>query len=141
MQLTARQATLLHGWLWTKPTLTWKDIVSRKLTFQQLMNVGIPIREMVTLQADPKEWVKHAQVGHRHLRLMIEWPANPFDHFGMDLADLLAMRLSVDELVRMDVTYEQLKKNGLNARTEAMFKFCPEEWEILGKPLHVEKEK
>ena len=139
MQLTARQATLLHGWLWTKPTLTWKDIVSRKLTFQQLVNVGISIREMVTMQADPAEWVRHAQAGQRHLRLMIEWPANPFQHFGMDLADLLAMRLSVDELVRMDVTYEQLKKNGLNPRMELMFKFSPEEWDVLGRPEGVEK--
>ena len=138
MYLTARQATLLHGWLWTKPTLSWRDVVTRKLTFQELINVGIPIREMVTMQADPKEWVKHAQAGIRHLPLMIEWPANPFDHFGMDLADLLSMRLSVVDLVRMDVTYDQLRRNGLSPRTEAMFKFSPEEWELLGAP-EVEK--
>ena len=133
MQLTARQATQLHGWLWTKPTLTWKDVVARKLTFDRLVAVGIPIRELVVLQPDPAQWVEHADVGLKHLRKMLEWPANPFDHFGADLADLLGMRLSVVELVRMDVTYDQLVRNGMNARTEAMFKFSPEEWEVMGK--------
>ena len=133
MYLTARQATLLHGWIFTKPTLTWNDVLSRKLTFEKLLNTGISIREMVTMQADPQEWVDHAYAGLRHLRLMMKWPANPFTHFGADLADLLSMRLSVDELVQMEVTYDQLKMNGLNPRTEAMFKFRQEEWEVLGR--------
>ena len=133
MQLTARQSTMLHGWLWTKPTLTWKDVLLHKLTFDKLLAAGVSVREMVTMQADPAEWVKHTGVGMRHLRLMIDWPANPFEHFGADLADLLSMRLTVDELVRMDVTYDQLVRNGMSARTEAMFKFCPEEWAVLGK--------
>ena len=133
MHLTARQATLLYGRLRTKPTLTWNDIVARKLTFDGLLAVGIPVRELILIQPDPVQWVQHAGVDLRHLRKMMEWPANPFDHLGADLADVLALKLSVVEMVRMEVTYGQLVRHGMDARTELMFKFAPEEWELLGK--------
>ena len=131
--LTPRQATLLHGWVWTKPTLIWADVLSLNLTLDKLLAVGLSVRDLVMLQPDPEQWVKHAGAGMKHMRMMIVWPANPFDHFGADLADLLATRPTVSELVKMDVTYDQLVRNGMTARTEAMFKFCAEEWEVLGR--------
>ena len=133
MQLTPRQATLLHGWVWTKPTLIWADVLALRLTLDHLLEAGLPVSDLVMLQPDPAQWVKHAGASLKHLRWMIVWPANPFTHFGADLADLLAMRPTADELVKMDVTYDQLVRNGMSARTEGMFKFCPEEWEVLGR--------
>ena len=133
MILTARQATLIHGWIHTKPTLEWADIVTRKHTFDSLLAAGLTTNELLTIQPDPAQWAKHGGACLKHLRQMILWPANPFEHFSADLADLLAVHLTVDELVRMNVTYDQLVRSGMTARTESMFKFCKEEWEVLGK--------
>lgn len=64
---------------------------------------------------------------------MMPWGANPFRHFGADLADVLSMGLSALELIRMDVDYHELVQNGMNERTERMFKFDEVEWSMLGK--------
>jgi hypothetical protein len=133
MILTARQATLVHGWLNPKNTLVWADVVALKLTMDKLLAFGLTANNLLTIQPDPMQWTRHGGAGLKHLRLMILWPANPFEHLGADLADLLGMNLKVDELVRMNVTYDQLVRHGMTARTEAMFKFSREEWEVLGK--------
>jgi hypothetical protein len=133
MQLTARQATLVHGWIRTKPTLNWPDVVSLKHTMDSLLAIGLTANELLTIQPDPAHWTRQGGATLKHLRLMMLWPANPFEHFHADLADLLGLHLKVDELVRMNVTYDQLVRNGMTARTESMFKFCKEEWAVMGK--------
>ena len=65
---------------------------------------------------------------------MIIWPANPFKHFNADLADVLSMKFTSIEMIRMDVTYNQLVSHGMNERTEHMFHFDSEEWSMLGRP-------
>ena len=64
---------------------------------------------------------------------MITWPANPFTHLGADLADVLTMKLSALEMVRMDITYSQLKAYGMNESTERLFRYDSDEWEMIGK--------
>ena len=135
-RLTPRQSTLLHGWLNPIPTLTWDDVKRRKLTVDFLLEKAkLRPSDLVVLQPDPRQWVQHAGAGIKHTRLMIPWPANPFTHLGADLADVLSMKLTAVELVRMDVTYTQLVANGLNERTERMFRFDEEEWKMLGKQM------
>ena len=134
IKLTPRQSTLLHGWLNPVPTLRWEDVKKRKLTVDFLLEKAkLSPSDLVVLQPDPRQWVQHAGASLKHTRLMIIWPANPFTHLGADLADVLSMKLTSVELVRMDVTYSQLIANGLNERTERMFRFDEEEWGMLGK--------
>jgi hypothetical protein len=134
IKLTPRQSTLLHGWLNPVPTLRWEDVKKRKLTMEFLLETAkLRPSDLVVLQPDPRQWVQHAGASLKHTRLMIIWPANPFTHLGADLADVLSMKLTSVELVRMDVTYSQLIANGLNERTERMFRFDEEEWGMLGK--------
>lgn len=134
IKLTPRQSTLLHGWLNPVPTLRWEDVKKRKLTVDFLLEKAkLRPSDLVVLQPDPRQWVQHAGASLKHTRLMIIWPANPFTHLGADLADVLSMKLTSVELVRMDVTYSQLIANGLNERTERMFRFDEEEWGMLGK--------
>ena len=132
IKLTPRQSTLLHGWLSPVPTLTWEDVKRRKLTVDFLLEKA-KLRPSDLLQPDPRQWVQHAGASLKHTRMMIIWPANPFTHLGADLADVLSMKLTAVVLVRMDVTYSQLTANGLNERTERMFRFDEEEWRMLGK--------
>ena len=134
IMLTPRQSTLIHGWLNSIPTLTWNDVKRRRLTIENLLAANLRPADLVTLQTDPNQWVKHAGAQLKHIRIMIIWPANPFKHFNADLADVLSMKFTSIEMIRMDVTYNQLVSHGMNERTERMFHFDSEEWSMLGRP-------
>ena len=133
--LTPRQSTLIHGWLAPVPTLTWSDVLkSKNLTIDFLLTEAkLRPSDLVVIQPDPAQWAKHAGASLKHARIMTAWPANPFTHLGADLADVLSMKLTAEEMVRMDVTYRQLLSNGMNDRTERLFRFDTEEWGMLGK--------
>ena len=131
--LTSRQAIQIFGWLNVRTTLTWNDVLRLRLSLDQLMAYGLRAAELFGIQPDPVQWIRHAGAGLKHARFMQPWGANPFVHFGADLADVLSMELTVVELVRMNVTYAQLLEHGMTQRTEAMFKLDEAEWEMLGK--------
>ena len=131
--LTARQCTQIFGWLPTRNILVWEDVLRLKLTLDRLIAFGLRAGDLVLLQPDPAQWVQHAGATLKHARFMQPWGANPFVHFGADLGDVLAMGLSITEMVRMEISYAQLVANGMNARTEQMFKLDAEEWKMLGK--------
>ena len=133
ISLTPRQSTLIHGWLNPVRTLTWNDVKKKKLTFDFLIEAKLRPSDLAMIQPDPIQWVKHAGATLKNARQMIVWPANPFLHLGADLADVLSMKLSVDELIRMDVSHAQLIIHGMNAKTELFFRFDQEEWSMLGK--------
>ena len=43
------------------------------------------------------------------------------------------MKLSLAEMLRMDISYKQLVAKGMNEYTEGMFKFDSDECAMLGK--------
>ena len=135
ISLTARQATFLTGWLNPHPTITWADTLRLHLTLDSFLSAKVRPSDLVTLQPDPLQWVQHAGAGLKHARVMMAWGVNPFSHLGADLADVISLRLSVHEMMRMGITHEQLVLNGMTERTELMFRLGgEEEWEMLGKP-------
>lgn len=131
--LTARQSTRIFGWFPTRTILVWADVLRLRLTLDQLIAYGLRAGDLVLVQPDPAQWVQHAGATLKHARLMQPWGANPFVHLGADLGDVLAMRLSLAEMVRMEISHAQLVANGMDARTEQMFKLDADEWKILGK--------
>ena len=136
IRLTPRQSTLIHGWINPVPTLTWDDVRRRRklLTFDYLLlTAKLRPADLVTLQADPVQWIKHTGACLKHVRQMIIWPANPFKHFDADLADVLSMKFTCIELILMGVTYNQLVMNGMNEQTERMFHFDEDEWSMIGR--------
>jgi len=133
-QLTPRQSTLIFGWFNPLPVLLWNDVVRLGLTLDKLIGYGLHAPDLVIVQPDPAQWVKHAGAELKHARFMLAWGANPFRNFGADLADVIGMGLSVTEMVRMDIDYAQLREHGLTDRTEGLFKFDEMDWAILGKP-------
>jgi hypothetical protein len=134
VQITSLQSIRIFGWRNPRPILVWDDVLEHGLTLDSLVSVGLRPSELVLVQPDPAQWVAHAGARLSHVRLMIHWPANPFAHLGADLADVLALRLSAAELLRMEVSYRQLVRAGMTEQTERMFRFGEEEWAMLGKP-------
>ena len=134
--LTPRQSTLIHGWFTPVPSLTWNDVKRRRLTLDFLLKASLRPSQLVVLQPDPRQWVQHTGASLKHARQMIVWPANPFTHLGADLADVLSMKLSIEEMIRMDITHGQLVANGMTEQTERLFRFGEEEWAMMGKTLN-----
>lgn len=132
--LTARQSIWIFG-LWDpRPVLTWSDVVQRKLTLDELIDLRMGAVSLALLQPDPAQWVEHAGAALKHVRFMQPMGANPFLHFGADLADVLALGLTFTELMRMGVTWRQLVAVGMTTKTEGMFGLDDDEWGMLGKP-------
>ncbi len=134
--LTPRQSTQIFGWFNPRPILIWSDVLRLGLTLDKLISYGLHAPDLVLVQPDPLKWVECAGANLKHARFMLPFGANPFRHFGADLADVIGMGLSVTEMVRMDIDYIQLKENGMTERTEGMFKFDPIDWIIIGKNEH-----
>ena len=134
MQLTARQATLLHGWIRARQYLTWDDVLQKRLTLDSLISAGCRARDVVTMQPNARLWAVHAGASITHARYMMQaWPAHPLRDLGADLGDVLAQKFTAAELVQMGVTHGDLVRAGMTARFEGMFKFAEWEWETLGK--------
>ena len=131
--LTARQSTLIFGWLDPRPVLTWADVLRLKLTVDLLISFHVSAVSLAMIQSDPVQWVEHAGASLKHIRYMQPLGANPFVHFHADLADVLSMDLSFIELMRMGVTHGQLQAAGMSEITERMFKLDAEEWAMLGR--------
>ena len=134
VHLTPRQSTLIFGWLDPRPTLSWDDVLRLKLSLDTLITYRLRAADLATVQPDPAQWVQHAHAGLKHARFLLPLGANPFVHFGADLADVIGMRLTLAEMLQMGVTFQQLRRYGLTDRTEEMFRLDDIEWEMLGKP-------
>ena len=133
VDLTARQSVLIFGWWNPRRKLVWSDVLKVKLTLDKLISIGLQAPDLMLMQPDPVEWVKHTGASLKHARFMQAWGANPFVHFNADLADVLSMKPTCVEMVRMNINHEQLVEKGMNELTEKMFKFDEEEWGMLGK--------
>ena len=132
--LTPLQSTQIFGWWDLRPTLTWTDVRRLLLTLDRLISLRVAATSLAMIQPDPAEWVEHAGATLRHARFMQPLGANPFEHFNADLADVLSLEPTFIELMRMGVTYRQLRAAGMSEATERMFKLDEEEWGMLGRP-------
>jgi hypothetical protein len=128
--LTARQSTLIFGWFDPRPTLSWGDVVRLKLALDTLIAYGLRSAEVLSIQPDAAQWVKHAGAGLKHARFLL---ANPFVYFRADLADVMGMGLTLKEMLRMGITHAELRRHGMTDRMEAFFKLDEVEWQMLGK--------
>lgn len=88
--------------------------------------------ELHTLQPDKSEWVKRGALTLHDMLDMTVFPLNPISDMHADLAELWSMQWTVEELVRMDVTFSQIKMCGLNHRIMMHFGFPLSAWSKLG---------
>ena len=131
--LTPPQSTRIFGWWDPRPTLSWADVLRLRLTVDRLIALRVDAASLAMIQPDPAEWVSHAGATLRHVRFMQPLHANPFEHFGADLADVLSLKPTFVELMRMGVTHAQLRAAGMSEVTERMFGLDEEEWKMLGR--------
>ena len=103
--------------------MTWRILRERYL-FTAL--------ELHTLQPDKLEWVKRGALTLHDMLDMTVFPLNLISDMHADLAELWSMQWTVEELVRMDVTFSQIKMCGLNHHIMMHFGFPLSAWSKLG---------
>ena len=124
MKLTPGQACFLYGWLSAKPSLTWNDVIHNDgINLQTLMQANIPLSELHALQPDLKEWIAHKKVQKSHiLAVLPHWKCNVITDFGIDLGDLVEMKMSWETMLQCGITFSLLQDMGLTDENMKLFK-------------------
>jgi hypothetical protein len=124
LSLTPGQSVYLHGWWNPKPTLTWSDVLSdARLTMQFMLSAGLGMHMLYQLQPDVSRWLRAGRATLEDCPGMCQhWGAHPFKDFNADLSDVIAVRWSVDVMVKTGLTYRNLvDEAGMTHDTMALF--------------------
>lgn len=134
IQLTSGQAVTLHGWMKPRDTLTWQDIMDNEnLTFDLCRKCSIQPKQLHKLQPDILSWIQDGGVTLKNVPEMKDiWTINLVKDFKADLADILNLKSSCEELQKMQVTYDCLLALGMTPATMQLFGFTLMNWHMLG---------
>ena len=133
IKLTPGQAVYLYGWLEARRTLRWADVLANpSFSLPQLLSARLSPLTLHQMQPDLSAWTKHRRAQLEDCPVMEPWTAHPIKDFHADLADLLSLRWSVEQLVRMGVTYTDLIAAGLTPSNMVLFDFTLMGWAHLG---------
>ncbi len=130
--LTAAQSVKLFGW-WRQPilTLSWNDVKQHAFTWRQMRALGLEASQLRRLQPDKHEWLQRGGIQVSDLLDMTVFPVNPLTDFGVDLAELWAMRCSGTQMAAMGITYEQLLAKGITPQIMGAFAMPLSDWSEL----------
>lgn len=133
IEITAVQSLHIHG-LWAQPrtTVAWEDLRISELTWKQLRDLDFTAQELKDIQSDPGEWITRGKVQLSDLRDMIVFPVNPFSDFRADLSEVWSMKFTINELLKMKVTYHQFRLAGMTDEIMIHFNFSLSQWHSLG---------
>ena len=112
--------------------LSWNEVKERKLTWEYLRNLEIPAAHLVQLQPSKKEWICAACITANDCVDAIELCIHPLNDLCLDLAQLWKFKFSALNLKQMNVTYDDMKKHGMNPEIMYYFSFPLSSWIELG---------
>jgi hypothetical protein len=141
VELTPPQIVTFFGWWNLKPFLSWEDIPKNpSITFHALRTAGLTPTQLHTIQPNIEEWKKHASITLQDCVDMTEWPAHPIQVMKADLADIISMRWSPEQMVSLGIDVDQLIEIGMIPDLMTMFVFSLASWVTIGLARkHVEK--
>ena len=137
MKITALQSVHIFGW-WNQPriTLAWEDVKDLKLSWAALRRLGFDPVDLKHIQPDNHEWIKRGSLAFTDIKDMTVFPVNPLKDFHADLAELWNMACTCDDLLVMNVTFDDLLNAGLNPQIMAYFNMRLSEWVSLGMSVN-----
>ena len=132
VSLTAVQSVKLFGW-WRQPilTLSWNDVKQQHFTWRQLRALGIEAAQLKRLQPDKHEWLQRGGIQVSDLLDMTVFPVNPLTDFGVDLAELWALRCSATQMAGMGITFDHLLAKGITPQIMSAFAMTLSDWTDL----------
>jgi hypothetical protein len=133
VELTPPQIVTLFGWFNLKPFITWEDIKKNsKITFHALRTAGLTPTQLHTIQPDIREWKEHGSITLHDCVTMTEWPAHPIHTMKADLADIISMRWSPEQMISLGITVDELIEIGMIPDLMTMFVFSLSSWVTIG---------
>ena len=133
LRINAFQSVQLFG-IKRQPilTLSWSDVKVENFTWRFLRSLDISAQDLYKMQPDKHEWLQRGGVCIEDLKDMSVFPVNPLTDFAVDIAELWNMQLSVEEMVKMGITYDQLVVKGITPGIMTAFRFPLSAWVGLG---------
>jgi hypothetical protein len=140
VELTPPQIVTLFGWFNLRPYLTWDDIQKNpNITFRALRTAGLSPTQLHTIQPDVEMWKTHASITLHDCVEMTDWPAHPIHTMKADLADIISMRWSPEQMVSLQINVDELIQLGMIPDLMTMFVFSLSSWVTVGlKQKHVD---
>lgn len=137
IKVTAVQSVRLFGWF-VQPvlTLSWVDVKQRAFTWRQLRALGIEAAELMRLQPDKQEWLQRGGIQVADLLDMTIFPVNPLTDFGVDLAELWALKSTGTQMASMGITFDQLLAKGITPQIMSAFALPLSDWTELKFGVH-----
>jgi hypothetical protein len=137
IKITAVQSVRLFGWF-VQPilTLSWVDVKQRAFTWRQLRALGLHDADLQRLQPDRQEWLQRGGIQVSDLLDMTIFPVNPLTDFGVDLAELWAMKCSATQMASMGITFDQLQGKGITPQIMSAFALPLSDWTELRFEAH-----
>jgi hypothetical protein len=133
VRLTSPQICRIFGWFDYHPLLTWADVQNNpEISFFFLLKCGLTTAQLFNLQHDAFAWVQHGNLQLDDCLHMTQWPVHPVQHLRADLADVLQMRWTSDEMIRVGLTISDLLKLGMTPTVMSKFGFTLHCWVSLG---------
>lgn len=90
------------------------------------------------MQPDASSWRQHASITLHDCLEMTQWPLHPIRDLNADLGDIISMRWTPDQMVRLGISLDDLVGIGMESDVMCMFGYPLTAWIHLGlKRNHV----
>jgi hypothetical protein len=133
VNLKPHQTISLFGWFNLKPFVAWDDVLNNhSITFRSMRNVGLSSAQLYTMQPDTASWINHAGITLHDCIEMTQWPLHPIRDMNADLGDILSMRWTPDQMMRLGITLDDLTCIGMEADVMCLFGYPLTSWVHLG---------
>jgi hypothetical protein len=133
IELTPPQIISIFGWFNLKPFLAWCDVENTpKMTFRSLRDAGVTPTQLHTIQPDVEPWMQHASITLHDCVEMTLWPAHPIHVLKADLADIISMRWTPDQMRSLGINVDELIQLGMIAELMTLFVYPLASWVTIG---------
>jgi hypothetical protein len=133
VRLTSPQIVRIFGWRDYHPMLTWADVQNNAhISLKFLVERGVTTAQLFKLQIDADAWVQHGGLQLDDCLQMTQWPLHPIHHMHADLADILRMRWTSTEMIKVGLTLPDLLSLGMSPIVMSKFGFTLHCWVSLG---------
>jgi hypothetical protein len=133
VRLNAPQIVRIFGWREYHPMLTWADVQDNPhISFDFLIECGVTTVQLFRIQHDAHAWAQHGGLHLDNCMQMTQWPLHPIHHMRADLADILRMKWTSNEMVKVGLTVTDLLKLGMTPTIMSKFGFTLNCWVSMG---------
>jgi hypothetical protein len=133
IELTSPQIVSIFGWFNLKPYISWDDVQNDpRMSFRTLRNTGLTSQQLYTLQSDAAAWRQHGSITLHDCLEMTQWPMHPINTLKADLADIMSMHWTHDQLIRLGVNLDDLLALGMTPALMCVIGMPLTAWRHLG---------